>query len=120
MAPSTMSFVTGYGFCAYCARPGGQGLSGVSAPQMCTCASTIRMFCRGREHTSPRIGFMSARPWQAAANRLLDGLHGVFGDRLRSVAAYGAHLDGTSDGLLACLTLVANLTVADLEACADL
>jgi hypothetical protein len=63
---------------------------------------------------------MSARPWQAAADRLLDGLHAVFGDRLRSVAAYGPHLDGTSDGLLACLTLVANLTVADLEACADL
>ena len=36
-----MSFVTGYGFCAWLARPAGQGRSGVSAPQMCTCESAM-------------------------------------------------------------------------------
>src|SRR5882724_4019995 len=36
----SMSLVTGYGFCARCAPPG-HGRSGVSAPQMCTCESTI-------------------------------------------------------------------------------
>jgi len=63
---------------------------------------------------------MSARPWQAAADRLVEGLHVVFGDRLRTVAAYGPYLNGDDDGPLPCLTLVANLTATDLEACATL
>ena len=49
---------------------------------------------------------------------LVGDLRGVFGDRLRSVVAYGAAVDGASDTPLTCLALVASLGVSDLEACA--
>src|SRR5262245_8445457 len=45
------SLSIGYGFCAWCARPGGHGRSGVSAAQRCTCESTMCMsglLCRDR------------------------------------------------------------------------
>ena len=63
---------------------------------------------------------MSPRTRQAAAERLVEGLHGVFGDRLRSVAAYGPPLEHDGAGLLPCLALVTSLTAADLDACAAL
>lgn len=61
---------------------------------------------------------MSAPSWRSAAERLVGGLRGVFGERLRSVVAYGAHVEQHSDGPLTCLALVTGITVADLEACA--
>jgi hypothetical protein len=46
-------------------------------------------------------------------------LRDVFRDRLRSVVAYGSHLDGqASSAPVTCLALVRDLTMADLEACA--
>ena len=45
-------------------------------------------------------------------------LRQVFGQRLRSVVAYGPQLDGHADATLTCLALVTTLTVEDLEACA--
>ena len=59
----------------------------------------------------------SPRP---AAERLVAALRGVFRDRLRSVVAYGAHVDGDGDSRLSCLAIVSSLTAADLEACARL
>jgi hypothetical protein len=56
--------------------------------------------------------------WQSAALRLVSDLKAVFGDRLRSVVAYGPHLDGQSNAPLTCLALVNDLTLSDLEACA--
>jgi hypothetical protein len=56
--------------------------------------------------------------WRPVATRLLDDLRGIFGDRLRSLVAYGAALDGAADAPLTCLALVASLGPADLEACA--
>ena len=44
----------------------------------------------------------------------------MFGDRLRSVAAYGPHVEGDTTVPLTCLALVANLTTEDLNACATL
>ena len=44
----------------------------------------------------------------------------MFGDRLRSVAAYGPHVEGDTTVPLTCLALVANLTTDDLNACATL
>src|SRR5215475_10911778 len=61
---------------------------------------------------------MSAASWRPAANRLVSGLRGVFGERLRSVVAYGSHVEGHDDGPLSCLALVIDLTISDLEACA--
>jgi hypothetical protein len=56
-----------------------------------------------------------------AADRIVSALHGIFGDRLRSVVAYGPHVEN-GDGDLAepfsCLALVGSLTIADLEASA--
>src|SRR5258705_13811551 len=40
---SIVSLTIGYGFCASGARPGGQGRSGDSAAQRCTCESTMCM-----------------------------------------------------------------------------
>ena len=57
-------------------------------------------------------------PWRHAADRLVAALRGVFGDRLRSVVAYGSHLDNGAEGPLTSLALVGSVTVADLEACA--
>src|SRR5688572_22686769 len=56
--------------------------------------------------------------WQSAALRLVSDLRDIFRDRLRSVAAYGPHLEGHTDAPLTCLALVTDLTMADLEACA--
>ena len=53
-----------------------------------------------------------------AASRLVADLRRVFGDRLRSVVAYGPHVDGVADAPLTCLALVTTLTMSDLEACA--
>lgn len=49
-----------------------------------------------------------------ASHHLVRGLRGIFGDRLRSVVAYGPAA-GESLGSLA---LVSSLTIGDLEACA--
>ena len=56
--------------------------------------------------------------WQSAANGLVNDLRGVFGDRLRSVVAYGAHIEGHAASPLTCLALVSGLGISDLEACA--
>jgi len=44
----------------------------------------------------------------------------VFGDRLRTVVAYGPHVEGDGSAPLTCLALVASLTTDDLFACAKL
>ena len=56
--------------------------------------------------------------WQAAAGSLAADLRSVFGDRLRSVVAYGPHLEGDADAPLTCMALVTSLTIDDLEGCA--
>ncbi len=56
--------------------------------------------------------------WQSAALALVSDLRQVFGDRLRSVVAYGAQLDGRAGAPLTCLALVRDLSAGDLEACA--
>jgi len=56
--------------------------------------------------------------WQATAGTLVTDLQSVFGDRLGSVVAYGAAIEGDAAAPLACLVLVSSLTVADLEGCA--
>ena len=56
-----------------------------------------------------------------AAERIVSALHAIFGHRLRSVVAYGPHVESEGgEGVepLSCLALVANLTIADLEASA--
>jgi hypothetical protein len=58
--------------------------------------------------------------WKAAAESLASDLHHVFNDRLRSVVAYGAHLEGDADAPVTCLALVSSLTTEDLEGCAKL
>jgi hypothetical protein len=49
---------------------------------------------------------------------MVSDLRGVFGDRLRSVVAYGPHIEGHTAAPLTCLALVSSLGVHDLEACA--
>ena len=61
-----------------------------------------------------RSAHAAARFGSAQADHLVAALRGIFGDRLRSVVAYG--LDGGES--LASLALVASVTIADLEACA--
>jgi hypothetical protein len=56
--------------------------------------------------------------WRPAADQLVAGLRSVFGDRLRSVVAYGPGIEAGGEGPLSCLALVSDLTLADLEACA--
>ena len=56
--------------------------------------------------------------WQSAALALVSDLRNVFGDRLRSVVAYGPQLDGQTGAPLTCLALVSTLTMGDLEGCA--
>jgi hypothetical protein len=56
--------------------------------------------------------------WRDAARAVSSELQAIFGARLRSVVAYGAHLDNHSDGPVTCLALVDTLTVTDLDACA--
>ncbi|HKE82380.1 MAG TPA: hypothetical protein VKB50_01430 [Vicinamibacterales bacterium] len=61
---------------------------------------------------------MSAVDWKPAAESLAADLRRVFGDRLRSVVAYGPHLDGDDNAPLTCLALVSTLTADDLHGCA--
>lgn len=61
-----------------------------------------------------------AHTWQKPAETLTRDLKAVFGDRLLSVAVYGAQLDGNATAALAALALVSSLTSQDLEACARL
>ena len=56
--------------------------------------------------------------WQSAALRLVSDLREIFSDRLRSVVAYGPHLDGDASAPLTCLALVTDVTFTDLESCA--
>jgi hypothetical protein len=56
--------------------------------------------------------------WRHAARTLSTELQTIFGARLRSVAVYGAHVDGHSENPLTCLALVDSLTISDLDACA--
>jgi hypothetical protein len=56
-----------------------------------------------------------------AADRIVNALHAIFGQRLRSVVAYGPPVENGSAEVaepLSCLALVSNLTIADLEASA--
>jgi hypothetical protein len=62
-------------------------------------------------HARPRSG-------HAHGDRVVAALRAVFGDRLRSVVAYGPHVEDGHDGTFSCLALVKSVTVADLEACA--
>ena len=57
--------------------------------------------------------------WQSAAAALVTDLRNVFSQRLRAVVAYGPQLDGRTSAPLTTLVLVADLTVSDLEACAE-
>lgn len=54
-------------------------------------------------------------PSRGGAEHLVGSLRGIFGDRLRSVVAYGLDTSET----LSCLALVHSLTIVDLEACAE-
>jgi hypothetical protein len=54
------------------------------------------------------------------AMSLVADLRNVFGDRLRSVVAYGPQLDGHASAPLTCMALVTSLTAEDLEGCARL
>ena len=56
--------------------------------------------------------------WKPAAESLASDLRRVFGDRLKTVVAYGPHLDGDEHAPLTCLALVSSLTADDLHACA--
>src|SRR5215510_2336808 len=56
-----------------------------------------------------------------ASDRIVTALRAIFGHRLRSVVAYGPHVENGSVDVaepLSCLALVADLTIADLEASA--
>ena len=54
----------------------------------------------------------------ALAHTLVTDLRAVFGERLRSVVAYGAQLDGDREAPFTCLALVDTLTLDDLQDCA--
>jgi hypothetical protein len=56
--------------------------------------------------------------WQSAAQGLVGDLRNVFGNRLRSVVAYGPHVDGDEATPLRCLVLVTSHEASDFEACA--
>ena len=56
--------------------------------------------------------------WRVAAETLVSDLRHVFAGRLRSVLAYGPHIEGVEEAPLTCLALVESLSVSDLEACA--
>ena len=58
--------------------------------------------------------------WRSAAAALVADLKQVFAGRLRSVVAYGPHLDGHQETALTCLALVDSLGLSDLDACARL
>jgi hypothetical protein len=56
--------------------------------------------------------------WQSAALVLVGDLQNVFGDRLRSVVAYGPRVEGNATAPLSCLALVSSHDFPDFEACA--
>jgi hypothetical protein len=56
--------------------------------------------------------------WQSAASSLAEDLRDVFGERLRSVVAYGPQIEGDADAPLTCMALVSSLTTEDLHGCA--
>jgi hypothetical protein len=56
--------------------------------------------------------------WEADAERLVNDLRRVFGNRLRAVVAYGARAEGHGNASLRCLALVESLSPSDLAACA--
>ena len=58
--------------------------------------------------------------WRQAAAALVADLTHIFGDRLRSVVAYGAHVEGNEQAPITCLALVDSLGLDDLNACARL
>jgi hypothetical protein len=58
--------------------------------------------------------------WRPAAAALVDDLTHVFANRLRSLVAYGARVEGDDDTPLTCLVLVESIGVTDLDACARL
>ena len=60
-----------------------------------------------------------ASDWRGATSQLALDLQAIFGARLRSVVAYGAHVDGQADGPATALALVSSLTSEDLDACAS-
>src|SRR5215470_6604010 len=89
-----------------------------------------RSTCVRRQHTrSPvlecsnrhRIQLMSSHS-RPAADRIISALRTIFGQRLRSVVAYGPHVESgnghNSAEPFTCLALVASITVGDLEAAA--
>lgn len=58
--------------------------------------------------------------WRHAAAALVTDLQHVFADRLRSLVAYGPHIEGQGDAPLTCLALVDSIGLSDLEACAQM
>jgi len=58
--------------------------------------------------------------WRPAAAALVADLTHIFANRLRSLVAYGACVEGDDDAPLTCLVLVASIGVTDLDACARL
>ena len=58
--------------------------------------------------------------WRQAAAALVADLTHVFAGRLRSVVAYGPHVEGNGQTPITCLALVDSLALSDLEACAQL
>jgi hypothetical protein len=58
--------------------------------------------------------------WRPAAAALVADLTHVFTNRLWSLVAYGARVEGDEDALLTCLVLVESIAVIDLDACARL
>ncbi len=58
--------------------------------------------------------------WRPAAAALVADLTHVFANRLRSLVAYGARIEGDDDAPLSCLVLVDSIGVTDLDACARL
>jgi hypothetical protein len=56
--------------------------------------------------------------WRPAAAALVADLTHVFANRLRSLVAYGARVEGDDNAPLTCLALVESIGVTDLDACA--
>ena len=62
----------------------------------------------------------SMHAWRQAAAALVADLRHIFAARLRSVIAYGPHIEGDEETPLSCLALVESLGINDLDACARL
>ena len=58
--------------------------------------------------------------WRQAAAALTADLKQVFTGRLRSVVAYGPHIEGDHEAPISCLALVDSLELADLDECSRL